>query len=30
MSLVRTKDYLYMIIDDGKAPYESSYILHIS
>ena len=30
MSLMRIKDYIYMVIDDDKVPYESSYALHIS
>ena len=30
MSLVRMKDYAYMIIDDGKVPLVSSYIVYIS
>ena len=30
MSLLRMKDYMYMVIDDRKVPYVSSYILHIS
>ena len=30
MSVMWIKDYTYMVIDDGKVPYVSSYILHIS
>ena len=30
MSLIWMKDYTYMVIDDGKVPWVSSYILHIS
>ena len=30
MSLIWMKDYTYMVIDNGKVPYVSSYILHIS
>ena len=30
MSLVRMKDYTYIVIDDEKVLQVSSYILHIS
>ena len=30
MSLMWIKDYTYMVINDGKVPQVSSYILHIS
>ena len=30
MSLVHIKDYIYMINDNEKVVYKSSYILHIS
>ena len=30
MSLMWIKDYTYIVIDDGKVPYLSSYVLHIS
>ena len=30
MSLMRMKDYIYMVTDDDKVSYESCYILHIS
>ena len=30
MSLMRMKDYTYMVIDDEKVPLVSSYILNIS
>ena len=29
MSLIRMKDYTYMVIDDKKVPSGGSYILHI-
>ena len=29
MSLVQMKDYIFIISDDDKVPYESYYILHI-
>ena len=30
MSLIQTKDYTYMVTNDDKVPYESSYTLYIS
>ena len=30
MSLVRIKDYTYIVFNDEKVPQESSYIVHIS
>ena len=30
MSLVHTKGYTYMVIDDGQVMYKSSSLVHIS
>ena len=30
MSLAKKKDYTYMVTNDFKVPYGSSFILHIS